>query len=139
MSVDFAGLSVPGPTITAVTQPFWDAVDDGRLIFQRCTDCGAAVLYPREICPRCWADALQWEDGSGRGRLKTYSIVSKPGHPGWAPAAPYVIGLVTLDEGPTMLSHILCGDHRPVVGLPVEFAPTRVGDWRLPFFRLADG
>ncbi|MGT2466795.1 OB-fold domain-containing protein [Mesorhizobium atlanticum] len=40
----------------------------------------------------------------------------KPGHPGWLPAAPYVVGLIELAEGPTMLSLILPGTQPLQVG-----------------------
>ncbi len=97
-----ADLNTPGPTIIALTEPFWKAAGDGKLLIQRCEDCGKAVFYPRAICPHCWSRKLRWEPASGRGTLKSFSVVHKPGHPGWIPAAPYVVGLVQLEEGPTM-------------------------------------
>ena len=71
--------------------------------------------------------------------IKTFSIrlseVHKPGHPGWRPAVPYVVGLVTLDEGPVMLSFIL-PDARPVaVGDALVLEPTNIGGRILPAFR----
>ncbi|MCE8439165.1 Zn-ribbon domain-containing OB-fold protein [Rhodovulum sulfidophilum] len=130
---DLSTLKVPGPTVIALTAPFWEAAAEGRLVIQRCGACGDAVFYPREICPHCWADALSWEEASGAGRLKTFSTIWKPGHPGWIPAAPYVVGLVELAEGPTMLSHIL--GKAPEIGMDLTLAPTNTGGRVLPCFR----
>lgn len=128
-------LKVPGPTIIALTEPFWTAAAEGRLLIQRCGDCHKAVFYPREICPHCWSDQLSWEEASGEGRLKSFSRIHKPGHPGWALVTPYVVGLVELSEGPTMLSHILAED--PFVGMALHLEPTDIGGRILPAFTTA--
>ncbi|MEQ8652706.1 MAG: zinc ribbon domain-containing protein [Kiloniellales bacterium] len=132
---DYAALQIPGPTETALSAPFWQAAAEGKLLIQHCGACDRAVFYPRPLCPHCWADALAWRQASGQGRLASFSEVWKPGHPGWLPVAPFVVGLVGLDEGATMLSHILCSS-APKVGAAVRFRPTEAGGRRLPFFEL---
>lgn len=133
---DLAGLTVPGPTVTGLTEPFWKAAAEGRLVVQRCEDCGKAILYPREICPHCWSSRLAWQPARGTGRLKSFSVVHKPGHPGWLPVAPYTVGLVELDEGPTMLSHILKAERAAKVGDRVAMRPTDIGGRILPAFEI---
>ena len=134
MSV-LGALKVPGPTTIALTAPFWTAAAEGRLLVQRCEDCGEAVFYPRGICPHCWSARLAWEQASGLGRLKSFTTVHKPGHPGWQPAAPYIVGLVELDERPTLTSLILA-DGAPAVGDRLRFEPTDIGGRILPAFRI---
>jgi uncharacterized OB-fold protein len=135
MSVDLDLLKTPDPTITALTAPFWQAAAQGRLVIQRCEACGKAVFYPRPICPHCWSNRLAWREASGRGRLKSFSVVHKPGHPGWLPAVPYVVGLVELEEGPTMLSFIVAEEAACAVGQKLTLAPTRIGGRMLPAFK----
>ncbi|MDC0738916.1 zinc ribbon domain-containing protein [Cognatishimia sp. SS12] len=134
---DLSELKVPGPIFEPLNTPFWDSAAEGVLKIQHCQSCQSHVFYPRPICPHCWADALEWVAVSGQGQLKSYSEIHKPGHPGWASIAPYVVGLVRLREGPTLLSHILTDGQAPRVGAPVDFAPTRIGENTLPCFRLA--
>lgn len=136
MSLSYADLNVPGPTTIPLTEPFWAAAEKGQLLVQHCRDCGRANLYPRALCPHCWGDRLEWRQASGTGRLKSFSIVHKPGHPGWQPVAPYIVGLVTLAEGPTMLSLILPGDRVARVGEPLALSPTNIGGRVLPTFRI---
>jgi uncharacterized OB-fold protein len=135
--MSYADLNVPGPTTIALTEPFWAAATEGRLLVQRCQHCGQANLYPRALCPKCWNDQLDWEEASGHGTLKSFSVVHKPGHPGWLPVAPYTVGLVVLDEGLILLSLILPDERRPEVGLPLMLAPTNIGGRVLPAFRIA--
>lgn len=132
---DLSNLKVPGPTVTALTAPFWRAAEEGRLLLQHCEACERAVFYPRRICPHCWSNALVWREASGQGRLKSFSVVHRPGHPGWVPAAPYVVGLVELEEGPTMLSLVRAQD--PKVGIALRFVRTLIGERRLPSFAVA--
>ena len=135
--MDFDLIKAPGPTITALTAPFWDAAEQGRLIIQHCEDCGSAVFYPRPLCPHCWSARLIWKDAQGTGKLKSWSTVHRSAHPAWQPVAPYTVGVVALAEGPTMLSLILkpgAKDH--ALDAPVKLRPTRVAGRTLPAFEL---
>src|SRR4051794_34791054 len=121
MSEHFENLVVPGPTITAVSKPFWDAVARKEFILQKCNDCNEWVFYPREICPHCWSTYLEWTPASGNAALKTWGIVHRPGHPAWQEVAPYVLGIVELEEGPTMMTHLLLElDQELHIGLPLQ-------------------
>lgn len=134
MSLDL--LRTPAPTITALTAPFWKAAEEGRLSIQHCEECDVHVFYPRPICPHCWSDKLVWKDASGHATLKSFSVVHKPGHPGWLPIVPYTVGMVELEEGPTMLTFILrdAGDELDV-GAAVHMVPTRIGGRNMPAFK----
>lgn len=129
-----ANLSVPGPTRTALTGRFWDAAAGGRFEIQQCQDCGQHIFYPRDICPSCWSPHLRWVEASGKGTLRSFTVVHRPGHPGWAQVTPYVVGIVALAEGPTMLSHILVAPEDAVVGMKLAVRMTKVGPETLPCF-----
>lgn len=136
MTVEYEGLVVPGPTVTPVSEPFWNAITRKEFILQKCSDCEKFVFYPRSHCPFCWSGNLIWEKASGRGRLKTWSIVHTPGHTGWKIATPYIVGLVELEEGPTMLSHLLIDDRQNLaIGLPLQVHFEKCGEHWLPFFK----
>jgi len=129
-------LAVPGPTTIALTEPFWQAIEAGRLILQHCGSCKRHIFYPRSLCPHCWSEDLSWVPGKGTGILKSFSQVHRPAHPGWVPAAGYIVGLVELTEGPVMLSLILPQENRPLkTGDPLRLHPTDVGGRILPVFK----
>ncbi len=128
-----ASISVPGPTPIPLTQEFWTSAKNGVLVTQICGDCGQHVFYPRGRCPFCWSGDLEWAPVSGKGRLKSYSQVWKPGNKSWIPATPYIVGLVELDEGPKMLTTVLCAD-LPEVGDRLTFVPFNIGGRVLPCF-----
>jgi uncharacterized OB-fold protein len=139
----YADLRVAPPTPTGESQPFWDAIRDGRLVLQSCGACGTAQSYPRTRCVRCWSGDLAFVESAGRGVLVTHSEVHRPGQASWASVAPYFVGLVRLDEGAVLLTHLLTDDlpegSRPRVADACLVEPVRVGDWVLPFFRVQPG
>lgn len=137
-TLDLAALSVPPPTPTALSAPFWTAAAQGRLQLQRCTACRRFAAYPREICPHCWAQGAVWEEVSGLAHVETFTRVHQAGNAGWQAAAPYVVALVRLVEGPVLLTQLLVGQDVPRAGVACRVAFTKVGEWTLPFFRLAD-
>lgn len=135
MSLDPRNLVVPAPTPTGETEAFWEACRQERLLLQRCTDCQHWVFYPRAVCPFCWSDALRWLDASGAGHVRSFTVVHKPGHPGWLPATPYAVAVIRLAEGPTMLTALVGVEPDDVtVGMPVRVRFYPVGDYTLPFF-----
>ena len=138
MQVDPTTLAVPGPIPTVESAPFWQACREGRLELQRCDSCGHWVFYSRAICPFCWSSELSWQQASGTGVVRSFTVIHRPGHPAWAAAAGYTVAVITLTEGPTMLTTLIDVEPDAVsVGMPVTVAFTRVGEFRLPFFRPA--
>ena len=88
------------PAVNLESKPFFDAAAEGRFLIKRCQACGEAHWYPRTICPNCHSDRTVWEESRGEGVVYTYSIMRRA-------SAPYAIGYVTLDEGPSMLTNFV--------------------------------
>ena len=50
-------------------------LENGKLGYQRCTDCSEAVFYPRVLCPFCGSGALDWRESVGRGTVYATTAV----------------------------------------------------------------
>jgi len=58
---------------------------------------------------------------SGRAMVLSFTIVRRPPSPAFAYEVPYVVALVTLDEGPTLMTNIVgCAPEKVEIGMPVE-------------------
>lgn len=140
MSIDVSELQVPPPTPTGTSTPFWEACAAGRFTLQHCLDCAHWVFYPRQMCPFCWSERLEWRAASGRGTVRSFTVIHRPGHPAWRVAVPYTVVVLDLEEGPRMLTALVDVEPADVrVGLPVEVTLRHVGDHTLPFFRPRTG
>jgi uncharacterized OB-fold protein len=125
------------PYATAETQPFWEGCRVGELRLQRCDACDAWQFYPRAFCVACSATGLRWERASGRGAVRSWSVVRRAVDPEWAAVVPYALALVALDEGPTLMGVVVgCAPDAVRIGtrVHVEFAPGPGGPL-LPRFR----
>jgi uncharacterized OB-fold protein len=100
---DLDGLP-PDPT----TAPFWQAAREHRLVVQRCTACGAHQFYPRPFCLACSSLALEWVEVSGRATVYSKTTVRIPVIAEMPP--PYVVAIVTLDEGPRLTTNLVGGE-----------------------------
>ena len=100
-----AGKHFPEPT--AETQAFWDGCRKHQLLLQKCTHCGTHQFYPRSMCQRCMSDTVIWVEASGKGRIRSFTVVRRPVSPAYAAQTPYVVALIQLDEGPTLMSNII--------------------------------
>jgi uncharacterized protein len=123
-----APLPVPGLSDDPVARPFWDAVEQGRLLLERCASCQAVIWYPRGFCPRCGSTATDWIEASGQGTVYSYTVVRRS-FGAFAPLTPYVVAYIELAEGPRILSNVV--GVRPdevAIGMPVELAVEKPED-----------
>lgn len=95
----------PLPSPTPLSRPFWDACRDRRLVLQRCDNCAAFRWTPQILCTKCLSDTYAWTQVSGRAVVYSCTVVHRPPLPAFS--APYALAVVTLEEGPLMLTNIV--------------------------------
>jgi uncharacterized OB-fold protein len=74
--------------------------EPGRLTYQYCQACSAAVFYPRVLCPGCGGTSLEWRVSNGRGTVYSTTTTYQRGE------APYNVALIDLEEGFRMMSRV---------------------------------
>ena len=110
----------PRPQPTRVSQPYWDALAEGRIDIQRCDACGAWVHYPRSRCPVCLSDRLGWRTVSGEATVYAYTVAVAPTAPVFADDVPQLIAVVELADGPRLTTTLVDADPNDIrIGMPV--------------------
>src|SRR6202012_3573533 len=56
-----------------LTAPFWTAARDGRLVAQRCANCGYLRWPPGPVCNECLTPGGEWAELSPHGTLYSYA------------------------------------------------------------------
>ena len=84
---------------TDLSRPFWEGAKQGRLLIQRCSDCGTLRHYPRLLCDQCYSDAADWVEASGRGVIHSWTVSHHAFHPSFKAELPYTLVTVDLEEG----------------------------------------
>ncbi|WP_420408065.1 Zn-ribbon domain-containing OB-fold protein [Hoeflea sp.] len=77
---------------------YWQGVDEGRVLIQRCSACGAHQFPPRPFCLSCDADAPEWIVASRKGVVYSITKLHSPPERGQA------VALIALHEGPRLLA-----------------------------------
>ncbi|MEU6745460.1 Zn-ribbon domain-containing OB-fold protein [Spirillospora sp. NPDC046719] len=111
----------PIPVPTELSQPFWEGARRGELVIPRCGDCGTRFFVPEPVCPNCMSAAWSYEPSSGRGVVYAVTVVHRAPGPGFD--VPFALAVIDLDDGGTLLSHVV--DIEPdevAIGLSVEVA-----------------
>ena len=124
----------PIPEVSDAGRPYWAAAENGELQLQKCLSCGRYIFYPRHWCPFCLKLDLTWERVSGRAEVYSFSIVHQS--PMESYQAPYALAIVSLPEGPRMMTNIVNCDVADVrVGMPVRVTfEKRSGGFTVPQF-----
>lgn len=128
----------PLPQPTRVTQPYWDAAKDHRLVVQECACCKARQFYPREFCTSCLSENIEWIECSGTGTVYTYTINRRASNEALKAKVPYVVALIELSEGVRMMANIVdCPPESVRIGSRVRVCFEKCSDdITLPQFRL---
>lgn len=125
----------PAPRPNPETQPFWDACERGELTVQRCNNCKNLQHYPRVRCTSCQSTELSQVAVNGTGSVRTFTINRVPVSAAYAGDLPYVVALIELDEGPSMMANILhCDAEQVKIGMAVKVTFEPRGDVQLPQF-----
>ena len=93
------------PQPTPETRHFWDGCKVGELRLQRCCACRESYFPPRPFCPKCGSREIEVYAASGRATLYSYVINHRP-RPDMG-SEPHSIAVVTLEEGPRMMTNIV--------------------------------
>ncbi|MBN8959918.1 MAG: OB-fold domain-containing protein [Rhizobiales bacterium] len=124
------------PIPTPETQHFWDGTKAGELRLQRCDACDHVYFPPRPFCPSCASRKVSVFPASGKATLYSYVINHRPPAPGFTP--PYAIAVVTLEEGPRMMTNIVDCPQTPealVLDMPLKVTFEKLDDAiTLPLF-----
>ena len=96
----------PLPRPTDVTAPFWAATKERKFLLQYDARAGRYQFYPRPVSVFGTSGALEWREAKGTGTLIAHTICRAPA-PGFEKEAPYLLGLVALDEGPRVFARLV--------------------------------
>jgi uncharacterized OB-fold protein len=64
------------PVPDGVSQGFWDACNEERLVVQSCNSCSWLQHPPKPECYNCGSADSGWRDMNGRGKIHGYCIMS---------------------------------------------------------------
>jgi uncharacterized OB-fold protein len=134
----------PVPVPDATSAGFWQAAADHRLVVQRCTSCGWLSYPPDVTCSRCLTTRplFEWQTVSGRGTLRSWTVVHTAFLPGFMPYVPYVVAAAELAEqsGLRLFARLVdAGETTLTYGAPVETVFEDVADGvAVPVIRLLE-
>ncbi|MBN9437350.1 OB-fold domain-containing protein [Bosea sp. (in: a-proteobacteria)] len=134
-----AEIAYPQPYEDQDNAPFLTGWREGKLLLQQSRGGGPLFFYPRPICPYTGSTDLVWREVSGRGRIISFSLITRPNHPSFNEEVPIVLAEIELDEGASLLGRIIGADAASIAsGARIELLPPdEARRYPLPAFRLA--
>lgn len=116
-----SGLEVP-TRIASVRGPdngwWWDAVDEGKVLIQRCKGCQTLRHPPRPMCGEC--QSMEWDsvESTLEGEVLSYTCVRHPHVPGY-PKDP-ICAVIRLAEGTNLVANVVgCAYEDVAIGMQV--------------------
>ncbi|MAG32571.1 MAG: DNA-binding protein [Deltaproteobacteria bacterium] len=106
MSLDDNAIARPLPELAGFAGDFYGYCKSGELRFQRCLDCSSWRHVPREMCADCGSWNWEWARSSGRGKIFSWTVVTRALHPAFQDACPYAPVIIEMEEGVRLLSEL---------------------------------
>ncbi len=90
----------PQPVPDEASAPFWSATAEHVLTVARCANCGQFAMPPDVVCPHCRSGDPRFEftPVSGRGTVRSWTVVRQAFLPGFEEDLPFVLVDVELVE-----------------------------------------
>lgn len=132
----------PLPQPDEISEPFWAACREGRLVLQRCADCATFQHPPEFLCHHCRSENLTWQEVAQTGTVYTAVNVTHQVFPGTENLLPYNIVLVEVDgAGIRVFGNVLGAAYEDIkIGAPVDLMFDPVSeDITLPRWTLRQG
>ena len=84
------------PQVTERNEFFWTSGEDGKLRFQRCSECGELRHPPGPVCAYCHSTEWAPAEVSGKAVVAGFTVNEHTWMPSFPP--PYVIAIVAIEE-----------------------------------------
>lgn len=131
-------VSRPLPELRNAGAEYWRAAAKGALVVPTCRQCNRAFWHPRPRCPHCGSEKVEWVASKGAGVLHTFTVVRQSPDAFFKSKVPYVVAMIHLDEGISMMSNIVdCNVDAVKIGARVNvlFEPA-ADEIAIPVFRI---
>lgn len=127
----------PLPIHTPVSEKYWQSLKQHELTIQKCNICDKNIFYPREFCPDCLSEDLEWFKISGKGRLHSYTVIHSSAYPEFRDDLPIMLGFIKLEENVHMIANIVeCEPENLKVEMEVEIVFDDItAEYTLPRFK----
>ncbi len=116
---------------------WWEGVDRGELLIQKCSECGTLRHPPRPMCGSC--QSTQWTGIASRGAERCIATwcCATPRSP--ATTIPLPVAVIDLEEGTRIVSNVVgCKPEDVYIGMKVQLSIENVDEeLKLPLFRPA--
>lgn len=104
---------------SAVSEPYWRGLSEGRLTLPVCDTCARTFFFPRRWCPHCWSEGISWITASGHGTIYSTCRVNIPFDGRSSDEIPYAVALIDLTEGVRIPGRLHPSNMDARIGQPV--------------------
>ena len=128
----------PIPTIDADSIEYWSGAKAGKLMLQYSKVSNEYFLYSRSLGNTMNDENIEWKEVSGNGEIYSFTYVHAPAGEAFKDDVPYIVGLITLEEGARIISNIIVNKNEKIkIGDKVKvYFETISTELTIPKFKL---
>jgi len=117
---DTLGVPREAPKGRSFAMPFWNATREKKLLLQYDPHSRLYQFFPRAAGLVSGRRDLEWRESPGRGEVFSYTVAYRAREP-FRGHEPFLIALVTLDEGVNVMANMVnCDLATMTIGLRVK-------------------
>lgn len=109
-----------------IIKHYLDGLKEGKILGTKCKNCGKVMTPQKPVCEKCGSTDLEEIEFKGEGTIRSFTIINVA-PPQFTDKAPYVVVIVHLDEGPSIVGRLIGVDptkpEKIKIGMRVKFNP----------------
>lgn len=94
------------PEYSGFTETFRQGLEAGKFMTTRCAACGKLTFPPKQHCPACWSEDMNWTELSGHGILYARTTIHAAATQ-FRDEVPFSVGIVDLEEGVRLVTGLI--------------------------------
>ncbi|MCD6427240.1 MAG: Zn-ribbon domain-containing OB-fold protein [Caldisericaceae bacterium] len=107
-------------------QDYINGLKKGKILGSKCKKCGNLMIPPKPVCSKCGSFDVEEVETTGKGVIRSFTVIYVAPEK-FEDKAPYVVVLVSLNEGGAVMGRLIGVDPtKPEdikIGAKVKFKP----------------
>ena len=100
-------INKPTPVIDSDSRQYWEGAKSKKLMMQYNKNSNEYFLYSSSLGGVKHNENIEWKEVSGRGDIYSFTLVHAPAGEAFKDDIPYIVALITLEEGARIISNII--------------------------------
>ncbi len=118
--------------VVPIASEFAKYLEEGKIMGNRCKKCDTKFLPPRSGCNKCFSTDMEYFEVKPEATLRGFTVIHFAPE-SFSDKAPYIVAVGELENGLSVLAHLVGVTSMPDVGMKMKLVPQKISKDRIVY------